>query len=230
MSAEALAYYRASLTLLKHVESRQPTSRRFGGEADALWSQFRGHLTTADRITTLLRDADAQWPGGFGARSIFQLRGVAEDDAFGSQWQPLDGVDAEDIWREFSVGTLGSTQATLQALASVWKFSLAPISVDNVDATEHLVVAGPSAVAALIQAFDGRSDLNWADQVTAIASLPAHRHLALAAAALLNLTRAPLVLSADQDAGLVRSTTKPRLFISADASEADAVKARALAE
>jgi hypothetical protein len=30
-----------------------------------------------------LCDADAEWPGGFGARTVFAGAAVAEDDAFG---------------------------------------------------------------------------------------------------------------------------------------------------
>lgn len=78
-SAAVRAYYRGALTGLRHVEARQPTGRRFGAEADARWASFRGDLTTADRIDLLIRDADAQWPGAFGARSVFARRAVAED-------------------------------------------------------------------------------------------------------------------------------------------------------
>lgn len=81
---------------LRFVESRRATKRRFGPDADATWTAFRDDFGTSARIDLLLRDADTQWPGAFGARSVYGLAAVAEDEAFGAAWMPLDDVDAED--------------------------------------------------------------------------------------------------------------------------------------
>ena len=43
------AYYSAALAGLRFLEQRQPTGRRFGPDADARWTNFRGDLATADR-------------------------------------------------------------------------------------------------------------------------------------------------------------------------------------
>lgn len=68
------AYYRAALTGLRFIDSKQGTGRRFGENARALWAEFRGDLTDAHRIDLMLRDADVQWPGAFGA--VQELRAV----------------------------------------------------------------------------------------------------------------------------------------------------------
>jgi hypothetical protein len=61
-------YIEGALRLLQYVETRRPTGRRF--DADARWSSFRGDLETVDRIELMLRDADAEWPGGFSAVAL----------------------------------------------------------------------------------------------------------------------------------------------------------------
>lgn len=226
MSSESQAYYRASLALLKHVEGRKPTNRRFGGEADALWAQFRGDLTVADRIDTLLRDADAQWPGSFGARNVFRLHGVAEDDSFGAEWTPLDGMAADDLWREVDAASVESVADVLEAVASAWGLELVDVAVDAVGAAEHVVVAGPSAVAALVAEFAKRDELSWADQVSVVATPAAHRQVAAAAGAVLGVARAVTII--DCSGALPATPTKPRLLLSEDASDDDASKARAL--
>jgi len=76
------------LAALRFVQTRRPTKCRFGAEADATWADFRGDLGGAARIDLLLRDADAQWPGAFGARSVYDLAAVAADEAFGATWEP----------------------------------------------------------------------------------------------------------------------------------------------
>ena len=77
-SAEGLgSYYEGALWALRFIEARRPTRRRFGAEADATWAAFRGDLGASARIDLLLRDADTQWPGAFGARSVYDLAAVA---------------------------------------------------------------------------------------------------------------------------------------------------------
>jgi hypothetical protein len=216
---EVAGYYRAALACLRYVEARRPTKRRFGADADARWKAFRGHLATSDRIDLLLRDANAEWPGAFGAREVFGLPNVAEDEAFGAAWPGMDPVEGERLWRE-----LGSTQATtsvreaLGAVARAWGLTLQPQSAGAVDAAEKLIVVGPSAVASLAEVFAGRTDLDWAAQVTCVATSAAHRQLALAAAAVVDTHRPVRVLTAAQAAGAL---AKARAVTSDDASPED---------
>jgi hypothetical protein len=221
-------YTEGALRLLQYVEARRPTGRRFGPDAEARWASFKGDLETVDRIELLLRDADAEWPGAFGARAVYAMQAVAEDEPFGSQWRGLDPVDAEELWRRVRSATPpASPTETLHAIAAAWQLPLSAFALEPVTPTDRLVVAGPSAIVAAIEAFAAGADLDWADQVTVIATPPAHRQLATAATALLNGTKpAPPLLPGE-------TTTPPsrgaRLVVSPDAHPADREAAAALA-
>jgi hypothetical protein len=226
-SGQTQAYYRAALTALHYVEHRAPTGRRFGQDADLLWASFRGHLQDVDRIDLLLRDADAQWPGSLGARRVFDLHGVAEDDAFGKDWAPLDPVTGAELWREtLAEPAPENLGAALSRIAAVWGLALSPFSHDPVAPSSRLVLAGPSAVAALAHAFEGQSDLDWADQVAIVASNPGTRQLAAFCGAALNVTKPTVLLAAEQrpEASLAGRTP----LVSEDAPAADAAWARAV--
>jgi hypothetical protein len=233
MPSDSLAYYRSGLALLKHVEARQPTSRRFGAEADALWSQVRGELSTLDRIDVLLRDADAQWPGAFGARTVFHLSGVAEDEPFGAQWVGISGIEAENLWRAQDDAHSTQVQEVLGAMAAAWQISLLPIDVGIIAPADRLVVVGPSAIASLIQVFAGNPALDWADQVSVIATPPSARQLAAAASAVLGSTKASSLVdssAADTAAEAARLQGKSvRLVQSADATPEDRAAAERVA-
>lgn len=49
MSDPTRASYEAALCGLRFIEPRTPSQRRFGENADALWSEFRGDLTDGDQ-------------------------------------------------------------------------------------------------------------------------------------------------------------------------------------
>ena len=214
-----LAFYEASLRALRYVEARSPTGRRFGLDADAMWRTFRGHLTAADRIDLLLRDADVEYPGAFGARVTFSLRGVGEDDAFGSSWQRLAPTDADTLWRRLLAEPM-TTDATsaISACASALGISIRLRDVPKLTANTRLLVAGPSAIASVTAAFANERDLAWADQVTCVATPPAHRQLAVLSAALLGAK--PTVLFAAAESLPTRAHFDHRLA-SDDADQAD---------
>ncbi len=204
------------------MESRRPTGRRFGTEADARWAGFRGDLTTADRLDLLLRDADAEWPGAFGARMTFDEPAVAEDESFGASWPGLEPVEAEEVWRTSVASAEPSDLSTLlSAWSAAWSVKLSPTEVGPLSTVDRLVVAGPSAIAAVLGAFVGRSDLAWAEQVTIVATPPAHRQLAVFATAVLNSTKPTVVVTHGQAPAL-----SGRTIISADASPEDTATAR----
>lgn len=202
--SDVRSYYAAALAGLRFVEARRPSGRRFGGEADARWAGFRGDLTTADRLDLLLRDADAEWPGAFGARTVFAAPAVAEDDAFGPMWPGLEPVDAEEIWRT----TLASTEPRdidelFAAWSKAWDVSLRDFDVGPITTVDRLLLAGPSAIAAAVRAFVGRENLAWTEQVTVVATPPAHRQLASLAGAALNATKPAAIVPHARAHGLL---------------------------
>ena len=199
---ERLAFYKAALIGLRYIEQRKATGRRFGPDADARWRSLRGDLATADRIDLLLRDANAEWPGAFSARGTFNIPSVPEDEPFGAGWQPLEPVSAEELWHELQAEPPpASLPEVLDAYASCWRLHLAPLEVSTPQPNDHYLVAGPSAVAGLIQAFAEAEDLNWGEQTATVAGPPGHRQLALMAPALLNMPRSAVVITHDTAEG-----------------------------
>ena len=220
-------YVEGALRLLQYVEARRPTGRRFGADADARWSSFRGDLETVDRIELMIRDADAEWPGGFGARAVFAMQGVAEDEPFGSQWEGLDPVAAEELWRRVKAEPAPTTSAAaLASIASAWGVTLTAQRSEPVTPTDHLVVVGASAIAATIEAFAAGAALDWSEQVVVVASSPAARQLAAAGTALLNAARPATIITATEPAPAPKRGA--RLVASPDADPADRARAEAL--
>jgi hypothetical protein len=213
-SPDVRAYYATALSALRFVEARRPTGRRFGPEADARWSGFAGELATVDRLDLLLRDADAEWPGAFGARSVFTELTAAEDDAFGLAWPGLDPVEAETVWHAAKDGS--DFDAVVRAWSAAWGAKIENVEVGAITSVDRLVVVGPSALVAAVQAFADRTDLSWPDQVTVIATPPAHRQLATLSTAILNAGKPANVVAASRCAAPVG-----RLLASPDADPAD---------
>jgi len=136
---ERRSYYEGAIRALQFVEARRPTERRFGANADARWNSFKGDLETADRIDLLIRDADAEWPCSFGARSAFDLQSVATDEAFGSEWEPLLPVQAEELWRCILKESAPESPTTIiNAIAKAWNAKLIPIKITTIAATDFL--------------------------------------------------------------------------------------------
>ncbi len=224
-ATDVTAYYRAALACLQFVEARRPSKRRFGAEADARWRAFRGHLSASDRLNLLIRDANAEWPGAFGARNVFADDTAAEDDAFGASWPSLDPVEGEALWRELAMASPSGLagRELMETLANTWGLALHTMSFETADPVEQLVLVGPSAVAAALEDFLRRPELDWAAQVTCLATLPAHRQLALAAGAVLDARGPTRVFAAHNFAGPPRGA---RVVVAEDAAAADVAAAR----
>lgn len=213
-------YYRGALTALRFLEERQSTGRRFGPDADLRWASFRGHLLDLDRVDLLIRDADAQWPGSLGPRRVFDHEGVAEDDAFGDAHEPLDPVIGAELWREaLAAPAPPNLSLALSTIASLWSLPLTPVEPPSIQPSTRLVVAGPSAIVALAEAFEARADLDWADQVAIVATHPGARQLAAFCGAALNVTKPTVLLAADTSPEL--SLSGRALFTSDDAAPED---------
>ena len=216
--SDLMSYYRAARAALQYVEARRPGSRRFGGDADARWKAFAGDLTGSARLDLLINDANMEWPGAFGARTVFDLNEVAEDDAFGPQWIPLDPVLAEELWREPGFEVDGPRKA-LAAVASAWGIGLGTLEIPAIDPAQKIWVAGPTAIASLAEHFAEHGDLGWAAQVTCLASPPAHRQLAAFAAAVADVSRPATILSSAT--ATPQPPTRALRFVSDDADPAD---------
>lgn len=214
------SYYQAALSGLRHIESRRPSGRRFGENADALWKGFAGELTTSDRLDLLIRDADAEWPGAFGARTVFHRAGVAEDEAFGVGWTPLDPSDAEELWREMTRSDApADVVSALSAAAAAWGIALSAFEVGELSAADRVLVAGPSAIAAVIARFSEDRGLGWGDQVVVVATPESHRQLALLGAALVNVNKPTRVLNASEFAEQRPATHRALVSDDADARD-----------
>lgn len=214
-------YVEGALRLLQFVENRRPTGRRFGADADARWASFRGDLETVDRIELMIRDADAEWPASFAARLVYALPGVPADEPFGSQWEGLDPVAADELWRKVKAEAAPTTPAaTLSAIATSWSKKLKRHAVEKIGANDHLVVVGASAIASAVEAFAAGTALDWAEQVMVIATAPFERQLAAAATALLNAQRPARIVSA-VEAATAKADRGARLVASDDADVGD---------
>jgi hypothetical protein len=78
---------------------------------------------------------------------------------------------------------------------------------------------------ALVRAFAGGRDLDWADQVVCVATAPGQRQIAAVAGGLLNVSKRARIVAAGDTVNV-----KPgaKLVLSSDAAAADAERARAL--
>ena len=218
--ADVRSFYEASLVGLRFLDARLPVPRRFGADADARWANFRGHMTTRDRLDLLLRDGDAEHPGAFSARVAFELDAVAEDDAVGAEWPGLEDGEAEALVRA-QVGrpAPGDVLATLRAAAAAWGLSPAPADPGHLSPPTRCLLAGSGAILATAAAFVGRSDLAFGEQVAVVASHPGERHLAMLAAATLG-SRCPALVREDTAAPVAGIARWDRAVMSLGAASA----------
>lgn len=209
------AFYRGALHALRFCDAREGRGRRFGAEAEALWRGFAGEMGASERIDLLLRDAEAQWPRAFAPREVFELAGLADDEPFGPAWSGLETGLADALWQEIGKGSAApEVGALLASMATAWGHSLEGVDLPPVTSTSRLIVAGPSAIAAVIVAFAPRGELSWADQVLVVADQPLDRQLAGAAAAILGADRPTQVVR--PHARPVRGFTGAALVLSKD--------------
>ena len=110
-------------------------------------------------------------------------------------------------------------KAALAHVAKAWNLNLVPMDAGAIGPTDKLLVIGPSAIAASIEAFARGTDLDWREQVTVLATPPAHRHLGAVGAAIVNATQATRLINARASRADVPAGV--RLVASADADPVD---------
>lgn len=176
----AESFYAAALVGLGWLEVVSPTGRRFGGEADARWKGFAGHLTLTDRIDVLVRDAAVTWGGAFAPARVFAWPGLAADEPFGPDWPVVSDDVARRLWREAQDATVASWTDVWTRAAAAWKVAARPDGVELPALTPatRVVVAGLGALARCVEELASRDDLSWGDQVVVVAGAPPLRHLA----------------------------------------------------
>lgn len=170
-SQQKESYYKAAILGLRALEAKEGRGRRFGPNADARWSRFKGKLHDGDRLQILLRDASAPWGIAFAASHIFRLEGVALDEPFGPSWVVPNGAQAG---RYLDV----SDAPTIESCAALLGVSATPVELPEIRPNTHVTVAGGAAILAVTKAFASRDDIDWTRLVTIIADAPAHRQLA----------------------------------------------------
>jgi hypothetical protein len=165
-------FYAAAVAGLRALDRRDGSARRFGSDADTRWASFKGALNDSDRIDFLLRDAAVTWGVGFSPAEAFGLFGLAPDEPFGPDWQPLSTAAA----RRYLEGD--ATAVSPDELGKLMGVTGGSVQLPTITASTRLAVAGGAALVAVARTFSERSDLSWSDQVLAVATTPVHRQLA----------------------------------------------------
>jgi hypothetical protein len=209
-----LSYFRTALSGLRFLESREPTGRRFGEDADVLFRSYATRqMSELDRLELLIGDADRQWKGAFGARLVFDLPASSDDEAFGPSWERAAPLPVRDLWRDAFTRPPPVTPADVIAeWSAAWDRPLRAAAVDLAP-NDRVTLIGASAIASAIDTLSARSDVAWHRQVEVVATEPAERQLALLAA--------PLLAAEGATALVERPSAGTRVISSGDARPSD---------
>ncbi len=209
-------FYTAAVAGLRALDARERTPRRFGADADTRWANFRGSLTDGDRIDFLLRDASVTWGAAFSPAEAFGLFGLAPDEPFGPDWQPLSKSVAR---RHLD----GSGDCDINELENTFGVNPKGVDVPSLSASTRLVVAGGGALVAVAKAFASKPELVWSDQVLAVATSPAHRQLAgLLAIFVGSPARTRLVVPSEDVRATLKSAGFAQLDVAVTSADAEA--------
>lgn len=223
-AAQVEAFYRAALIGLHVLDERSGKGQRFGSEADARWTNFRGHLGMSARLDILVRDAAMQWGAAFSPATVFRLPGLATDEPFGPDWAGLADHMAEKVWND--VDDSWPLDACAGALGIVPTHPDVPVLAPST----RLVLAGGGAILSVATSFAERSDLSWTNQVLVVADEPAERQLAGLVAPLLSAGDPTVLVGSGDDLSAARKAVgfigEAEAVISTDASYSESDFAR----
>lgn len=231
----SLAYYRAAVAALRYLDAREAKPRRFGPDADARFNAFV--TAPQDRLDILIRDADAEYGRAFGPAMVFRRLYVSRDDAFGpvrdaddpTGFLPVRGSAAADLLRRHDAAP--SLRAACVGIAEAWGEAVMNVDVPNPTPNSRHLVCGRSAIVALAEQFDGRSELDWSAQVVVVASEPCERQIAGFVAGALGARRGTTFTSAPDEARASDpdvTLNGHSVLVSGDACASDAAHARLL--
>lgn len=183
VAEEIDAFYRAGLEGLRYLEAREGRGRRFGEAAQAAWQALGGEFEGRDRLDLLLRDAAAVHPLAFAPRAVFEMSWLPDDEPFGAEWPGARAAVAEGLLREGKTkGTDDQTELLLTA-AKRWSLPMPKVTpglsdlAGRITPASRVLLAGPSAMLALVRATNGRRDVDLAEQVVVLSANTAERQL-----------------------------------------------------
>src|SRR5262249_43827886 len=140
------------------------------------WALFKGDLKLGDRLDLLVRDGAATQATAFAPRVVFALDGLASDEPFGPDWPEPGGELVHSLWSTAHAKT--TLADLLDDVLRIW--GLIPSGrqrLDDIGPADRLVVAGAGAIRDLALTFEGRTDLDVADQLAVVAQHPGERQL-----------------------------------------------------
>ena len=170
---ESHLFYRLAMQGLCLLEAREQSGRRFGPDADSRWDEFKGQLQISDRIDLLLRDAAVRWGAAFAPARAFDLPGVANDEPFGADWQPLDEAQAHGLWWQWE-----SLNTDIESMAQSLGWTGARLPLQDLGERDRLLLSGVDAITSAILTFASQPDLSWSRQVVVITADWRQRQLA----------------------------------------------------
>ena len=142
-ASEIESFYRAAMLGLLHLEQREGRGRRFGEASQAAWRALGGELDDRDRLTLLLRDGAVTHPLAFGARDVFAIPGLTEDEPFGPDWPEAPVQLAKELMKQGATNEAVAGSSPVVAAAERWNKPSA-IEAAGADLVGLLERLGPS--------------------------------------------------------------------------------------
>ena len=180
------AFYAAAHQGLGLLVRDSRIDSHFDADADAAWRLGRGHLTEVDRLDLAIADVAVTWPLAFAPTQIFDMEGIADDEAFPPRWP---GADANAAVRMVlglpEVTDTPAAAAVLSAITTGWHVHPVPFApeLDTIGPGTTVVVGGAGALDAVIRYMADSPGLDIGRQVVLVTRDPALRQwLGLAAA------------------------------------------------
>lgn len=201
----AEAFYRACLIGIRYMRDCPQGRRGSATNLKAIDKTPTSDLT--EWLEILLTQAAAAWGPAFSPARVFRFSGLAAEEPFGPNWPVLPKKVSEELLEESEGYRFQDCTQALSAVAAAWSLALQEMEGSSLELAPKtgLLVAGPSAIAAAVELFKERDDLDWGKQVVVVARRPDTRHLAGLAGLFLNSRAATRLISPDEAPSGARS-------------------------